>query len=412
MAVSLLTPDITSEEIQLLDLYGFKYDPLKFDTIIGKLDPFLGSITQTNRLRAFCEINVAGINVTDKLLPHLISVRIIDTSPDCMCELEIDDRDGKLPLPPLGAPVFVALGWQSENLVTVFNGTIEDFEHGFGRKQGGRRMYVHAKGVDEITTAVKEPMQDHAGEGAPPGQKEGKLIGLPDWIGQMAKNAKINVDIDNAFAKIKQDYWHQANDSLMHKVQELSEQFGFTHQFREGNKLVVQRPGFKGICCVAVWRDNLIAWRVRPLAQRSSFKGAAQQWFDKEDSHWNFSMQKFGLSFPFTSNGSAYSPRQSAPTEGAAGSDNSGSQTKSETQEGNGRIIINGEPKAVWNGLVLLQGARPGVDGLYIIEQVEHIWSRQGFITMLEVTTEANAPEGLGVSGGFADLPRPAPNQG
>jgi uncharacterized protein len=376
------------------------------------MDPFLGSITQTRRLRAYCQISVAGVDITDKLLPHLISVRIIDTNPETQCELEIDDRDGKMPLPPLGGPVIVALGWQSESMVAVFDGVIEDFEHGFGRKQGGRRMYVHAKGNDTFKTAIKEPMQDHAGEGAPPGMKEGQqLIGLPQWIGQMAKSAKITADVDSAFAKMKQDYWVQSGSSLMHTVQSLQEQFGFTHQFRQGNKLVVQEKGKNGICCAAVWRDNLIAWRVKPIAMRSSFKGASQQWFDKEDSHWATKLQQFGLSFPFDASGSAYAPKQSAATSGEASNDNAGAQSAADTQEGNGRIIINGEPKAVWNGLVLLQGARPGVDGLYFIETVEHVYSRQGFITTLEVSTVANAPEGIGVSGGFMDLPRPAPNQ-
>src|SRR4029077_17264503 len=78
---------------------------------------------------------------------------------------------------------------------------------------------------------------------------------------------------------------------------------------------------------------------------------------------------------------------------------------------GNGRIMINGEPKAVWNSKVLLVGARPGVDGLYTIKVVEHVYSRQGFITYLEVW-----PVGEKYAGSFSVfrswLPRAQPNIG
>ena len=45
--------------------------------------------------------------------------------------------------------------------------------------------------------------------------------------------------------------------------------------------------------------------------------------------------------------------------------------------------MINGEPRAKANGFVLLTGVRPGVDGTYYLERVEHLYSRQGYVTWL-----------------------------
>jgi Bacteriophage probable baseplate hub protein len=404
--------EISSEEIALLELHGFTFDPLKrYDTIIGQMDPFIGGLQQTHRMRAYCTVQVNGINITDKLLPHLISVRVIDSTPTTLAEIEIDDRDGKMPLPPLNAPVIIALGWKSESMLAVFNGVIDDFEHGFGRKQGGRRMYVHASGLSHVNTTAKQPMQDAMGEGAPPGKNEGNLLGMPSWIQQMAKNAGVNANV-MGLGEIKQDYWAQAGSSLQHEIQSLSEKFGFTYQFSEGNKLTVTKKGHRGVCCYATWRDNLIAWRVRPFVARSSFKGSVQQWFDPKNSNWNTALQQFGLKFPFNSGASNDAPQKPAETETNAGNVGAGQQEKSEIQQGNGRIVINGEPAAVWDGFVLLTGARPGVDGLYLIDQVEHVYSRQGFITTLEVQAYANAPSSVNVGSAYEDLPKPAPNQG
>ena len=72
-------------------------------------DPFQGTEVQTFRYRAHCRITVNGLDVTDRLEPHLVSVRVIDGSP-FTAEIELDDRDARLPAPPPGAAVMIELG--------------------------------------------------------------------------------------------------------------------------------------------------------------------------------------------------------------------------------------------------------------------------------------------------------------
>ena len=78
---------------------------------------------------------------------------------------------------------------------------------------------------------------------------------------------------------------------------------------------------------------------------------------------------------------------------------------------GAGRIVINGEPAAKWNSFVILEGVRPGVDGAYLIQVAEHIYSRQGYVTWLDVTPFAKAPAASNVFKTWP-LPRPNPNMG
>jgi uncharacterized protein len=384
------------------NLPGFSFDPFRTDTLISLEDPFIGTIQQTSRMRAFCKIVVAGVDVTDKMEPHLISLRTVLGTQSTM-EIELDDRDASLPLPPLNSTVTAALGWESEGMVTIFKGFIDDLEHGFGRKQGGRRMWIHCSATPYFMTALKTPINDHLGEGAPPGKQIGNMVGLTDWIQQLTKNAGIIADINPFFGRFKSDYWDIANASVMHQLSKLSQVYGFVHQFdgqdeKRGMPAVkVQRIGQNGLSCHATWRDNLIGWRVRPFVAREGTKGAMQDWFDARSANWKSVEQAFGLTGLFGGGQSQSKEPTPAANETGAKQQNEAAQLRANVA-GPGRIIINGEPRARWNSYVLLSGARPGVDGLYWIDTVEHIYSRSGFITTLEVFAWTQAPADQNVS--------------
>lgn len=389
---------------------GFGFDPFKSDSLIGELDPFLGNEQKTTRMRAFCRIWVAGVDVTHKLDPHLISVRIQLGTPSQNCEIELDDRDGTLPIPPILSRVDVALGWQAERMTGVFSGLIMDFEHGFGRKQGGRRMWVHADGAN-LLGKLKEPIQDSKGEGAPPGEKEGPMHSLSDWAQQFLKHAGVTPNADGSIGQFKQDHWRAANESPMHLMTSLADQYGFVHQFKGGDTVDMEKPGQRGLSCHAVWRDNLIGWRVRPFSARSTFASGKSETYNAKEATHELYKQAFGSKEPWSQGTAAVGGVMAAATASAAGQQNEGAQSQASSSfMGNGRIIINGEPAAQWNSYVQLEGARPGVDGLYLITVVEHVYSRQGFITTLDVLPWAGAPSGQNVNRGF--LPKPGPNIG
>jgi phage protein D len=359
----------------------------------------LDAIGQSQRYRAYCQILINGVDVTNNLNPYLISVLVNDTAP-WEAHIELDDRDGQLDIPPFNAPVTINLGWTSESSYRVFNGFIADVEHGFGRRLGGRRMFVHAMGNSQSGMA-KTPLQDHLGDGAGPGQMQGTMIPFSQASQQFASNAGLTSSIGPTFQSTMRDYWSMNNESAMQWHSRFADDFGAFFRI-EGSTIVFNAlSDFNKPNIQAVWGDNLISWRIRPYAARSLWSGASQQYYDHMLGQWKEIANSFGLSSPFGASAIHKLPVP-APNANVAQQTTAGAQEKTNQYSGFGRIIINGEPQASWGGTVTIVGARPGVDGTYYIISADQSWSRQGYVTTLEV---APNPNDSTLQSGYTNVP-------
>lgn len=83
--------------------------------------PFNGDPVQSNRMRAVVEVTFDGVDVTASVQPFLISLRVIQWDNNSI-ELELDDRDGRLPIPPIEAPIQITIGWTTESAQLVCTG--------------------------------------------------------------------------------------------------------------------------------------------------------------------------------------------------------------------------------------------------------------------------------------------------
>lgn len=371
-------------------------------------DPFVGTVTQTNRLRAICKIIVGGVDVTAKIDPHLINLHVIDGKHP-MAHIELDDRDGRLPLPPVKTPVDVYLGWLYEPVFKVFGGIVVDIEHGFGREQGGRRLWIHASGWNP--TVGKGSELNTWGEGDPVGGG-GQQIPMGQVLKDMFKNQNMSIDVHSAFSNIMRNFWMQGNESPVHAAQRMANEHGAQFRVTDGTKGEFTKYGENAdgsptVTIIARWADNLIGWRVHLVVARNSWKSSRQGYYDAQKGKWNQVTKNFaqqGIMGAIGAGSSDHGHPGSAANSNNAGQDNSGSEESASNEFGNGRIVINGEPRAGWGCKVRLIGARLGVDGLYQATQVEHIYSRQGYVTWLDVFPKW-VPAGIGLNNG--EVPQP-----
>jgi uncharacterized protein len=355
-------------------------DPTIFDGFSS------GDPVQSNRLRATYNITIGGLDISPKINQYLISIRVLAGSmiEDYNCEIELDDTDGQLPIPPIGAPLLVSLGWIGESTSVVFNGTLHDIEHGFGRKQGGRRMWVHGTG-QELLGNGKMPNNGDWGVG-----EGGPDISIAVALQGAATAAGHTIIVEETAAAIKEKHWEQTNEAYYHFARRLAEQYGMTFRVIAGTTGQFTPPG-KNVdgtptpLVQCVFGKNLIGWRVRPFAARPMWAAGRQHHFDLQSSQWKIvekALGGSGLSSFATATFNAVNP---APNANSATNDVNGIDDGTQQIQGPGRIVINGEPKAQGNAYVQLVGARPGVDGIYLCPTAEHIYSRQGYITWLDV---------------------------
>jgi hypothetical protein len=120
-----------------------------------------------------------------------------------------------------------------------------------------------------------------------------------------------------------------------------------------------------------------------------------QQWYDSLKGQWkSFANQLGAQSSPFNMASSIFTGGSPSANQSNAEQQGEGSGDLDQAQNGPGRIVINGNPNARWMGHVMLTGVRPGVDASYIIWCAEHLYSRQGYVTWLEVYIDGAIGQG------------------
>jgi len=81
--------------------------------------------------KAIWRVTLDGMDLTDRIKPRLMDLRITSCRGDAadQLDLRLDDADGKLAIPPRGAVLRVWLGWDGEGLTDLGTFTVDEVEH-------------------------------------------------------------------------------------------------------------------------------------------------------------------------------------------------------------------------------------------------------------------------------------------
>jgi len=315
-------------------------------------------------------VTVAGTNITAPLLPILISLAVSDkvgTHADTTT-LEIDDTDGRIVLPQLGAPVIVALGWEGGGVRVVFTGTVDEVRSSGSR--GGRTLSISAKGVD-TTGKAKEPQQRHFDDKS-----------VEDILREAGTTAGITeIVVDPAVAGINRAYFEMRDESFIHMGERLAREIGGNFRIQGKTATMSRRGAFYPASVAAVAGRNLHAWDIAPALGRAQYGKVRARWYDPTDAVWKETQASTSLDAE-----ARHDHRYGRANEGEAGEQAASDKATSERDAGEGSVTIEGDTGAIPDGLCIVVGARPGIDGAYRIEAVTHRYSRGGgFITELEL---------------------------
>jgi phage protein D len=321
--------------------------------------------------RAVFNVTVAGSNITTALLPVLIGLRVSDkvgTHTDS-ADLEIDDTEARIILPQKGADVVIALGWESEGLRVVFRGTVDEVKSS-GNRNAGRRLMIVAKGMD-TTGPAKEGQQRHWDNQT-----------IETILREAAGHAGIaTVEVDPELRGLRRAYFEMRDESFIAMGERMAREVGGNFRIVGNTAILSKRNGTYQAFVLARWGDNLQSWDIAPQLGRPQFSTVRARWYDMVAAKWETVERATGLdvralhAFRFTKPDAAETTQQTDSDAATAARD-----------AGEGGVTIEGDPAAIPDGLCIIAGTRPGVDGAYRIEAVTHTLTRAGgFVTTLEL---------------------------
>jgi hypothetical protein len=426
---------------------------------------------QGPRRYAVIKIIVNGKEITSVLHPYLISCQVIDTlggSHD-QCNIELDDRNAELQLPPDNVPIQVALGWAGSGpempnrgrssaigggiseateaftkkfstgtdplfsplpydgpgMELVFDGKVSSIESGFGRRSGGRRVWIEATSGNVMGDA-KEGKKQTWGEGTPDDSKpslgasgswstpgasgswdggagdsghasgsggdgDGNLVPLSQVFQDAFKGTGIVVKMPTEMANIKRPAWAMSQ-SPMDFAATLGKELGGSFKLANGVMTFVKKGSGKNAddkdmpIIEAKWGVNLIGWRIKPYAGRPQWGGSVARVFNVFGGVWEEAKGDIGGSTPFGAAKALLFRALPFASKLEGEQANDGSARDSQSRRGQGWVLLNGDPRAKAGGHCYILDARPGVDGKYHMKEVEHNYTRGvGFTTRANV---------------------------
>jgi phage protein D len=325
-------------------------------------------------------VTVAGTNITTTLMPVLISLSVSDkvgTHSDT-ASLEIDDTDGRIVLPRIGAPVIVALGWEGEGVRVVFAGTVDEVRSS-GSRGSGRTLSISAKGMD-TTGKPKEGQQRHFDDST-----------VEDILKEAGQTAGVtDVEIDPSLASITRKYFEMRDESFILMGERLAREIGGNFRIQGVKAIMSKRGGSYTAAVIAAWGRNLHGWDISPSLGRAQYSQVRARWYNSAKAEWQETEEDTALGVE-----ARHDHRYAKPDEDEATQQTASDRATSERDAGEGSVTVEGDTAAIPDGLCIVTGARPGIDGPYRIESVTHSYSRGGgFVTQLSLKQPGSGSAG------------------
>ncbi|MCR6672214.1 phage late control D family protein [Devosia ginsengisoli] len=308
-----------------------------------------------------------GQDLTTAWAPTLIDISVTDKAGEASdsCSLTIDDTDGKVRMPAKRMPLVVMLEG-----ARVFRGFVEKVESS-GSRGAGRLLKVQAKGFDTGGKA-KEPQAFHLDD-----------TDLDGYLTRLAQGAGIGITVDPDLGALQQDYWSADGESFIAIGERLARKFGGTFKIRGDQAIFAKRggglsPGGLALGVTeAVFGENLIDWSITPKDPRRKFSAGKARWFDRPSA----SFKESDLDFGNADLDALHLVRTLSADESEADAVLDARKRDGEREGGSGSVKLDLAVGAVVEGQCRIAGARPGIDGTYLIETVKHSASRSGGAT-------------------------------
>lgn len=191
----------------------------------------------------------------------------------------------------------------------------------------------------------------------------------------------MEVEVDPSLAAITRKYFEMRDESFIHMGERLAREIGGNFRIQGTRAIMSKRGGSYTAAVIAAWGRNLHGWDISPALGRAQYSQVRARWYDSRKAEWQEMEESTSLAVD-----ARHDHRYVKPDEVEATQQTASDRATSERDAGEGGITIEGNTAAIPDGLCIVTGARPSVDGPYRIESVTHSYSRGGgFVTQLSL---------------------------
>lgn len=312
-------------------------------------------------------MSLAGTDITGNIADRLISLSISDEAgiTSDRFDLSLDDRDHALGWPGAGVQLEIALGYrETGGARTMGRYTVDEVE------SSGPPAALSLRGAaaDMLASLKSQRRADY----------DGKTLG--EIVRTIAARHQLTPQIAARFESQPVEHLDQTDESDLHLLTRLAEQFGATAKPAAGRLLFVEAGS--GLDATGAAMSAIAISRVQVLSWRASEQ--ERQFYSRVEARWKPARKHatqtviVGDGDPSTTLRNAF--RSEAEAKRAAEA-RLGKMARARTALS---LSLPGDPELIAERPITLSGFRDGVDGDWIVSRAEHRLDSSGYSTSID----------------------------
>lgn len=218
-------------------------------------------------------LTINSKDITQDIAPRLISLSLADNRGFAadQLDIELDDADGLMQMPPRGAKLSLFLGWKGEVLIGKGDFTVDEIEH----RGAPDTLTIRARSADfRGSLNSRRDLSYHA-------------TTLGDVVNQVAERNKLKPMVANELAGIEISHIDQTQESDAKFITRLAELNGAVVAIKAGKMLFI-KPG-SGVTASGKPIPQMIISRADGdshtfnIADRDAYTGVSASWLHTKD---------------------------------------------------------------------------------------------------------------------------------
>lgn len=309
-----------------------------------------------------------GQDITNLINDRLLLARTIDKpgveSDDF--ELRLDDRDGALTLPARGANIAVYLGWESDKLTLLGRYTVDEIE------VSGPPDTVVIRSKSSDTRSSAKTTRDASWEGVPLSTIVADIAKRNGWIPECP--------VDTLVERVD-----QLGESDLNFINRLAKQHDCTAKVADGKLLVLPRQAGlsasgKSLPKVTIRRSDVSRWQFR--LGDDNVKSAVKASY--QDDKGKLVTVEVGNDAAPEGLPPVHTDRHIHANKSAAEAAAKARLAGFNRSTAGVRLEMPGRTDLFAESEIDAQGFKVGLDGEYLAESVEQVWTQAGWSTTVE----------------------------